>query len=282
MMLGGVLLLGVPIHSAESASAGPDTHLPVASIGPTLHLNCGEVEARGNPVADFMYFVPLISPEPVTVRQSSGNTQSVRMLKTSKRVTANSFVVNCELECAGQGSQQYVFDHSEKIRVNEQLLKNGGLLDHQLASITVDGTGSIAVEVEGIMVGMKPIINEVRLRFSGRGHQSPVTILLYDIRYSGGVVREFNHTVASVNTLTFRRQPGPKKMEITVGAVHKREAGDSTWENLKGKVKAAAVNLVLDPIDVDPAGHDAMLKFGLALALETPAFTFPHARNLRP
>jgi len=41
------------------------------------------------------------------------------------------------------------------------------------------------------------------------------------------------------------------------------------------------VNLFLKPIAVEPAGNEAMLNFGLALASEAPAFTFPRARNLK-
>ena len=54
------------------------------------------------------------------------------------------------------------------------------------------------------------------------------------------------------------------------------------WEKLKGKVKATAVNWVMDPVEVEPVGNDAMLRFGLALASEAHDFTFPHARNLKP
>jgi len=41
------------------------------------------------------------------------------------------------------------------------------------------------------------------------------------------------------------------------------------------------VNLFVQPITVERAGNEAMLNFGLALALEAPAFTFPHAKNLK-
>jgi hypothetical protein len=131
------------------------------------------------------------------------------------------------------------------------------------------------------MVGTRPSISEVRLRFSGPGRLSPVTIDLHDLRYVGGSLRKMNEIVARVNTLTFRRQPGPPKMDLTVASIHKKNAGDTSWENLLGKVKATAANFVLEPVDVDANGHEAMLNFGLALAMQTPEFTFPLARNLR-
>jgi hypothetical protein len=39
--------------------------LAAALTGPTLHLDYGHGQALHNPVSQFMYFVPLISPEPV-------------------------------------------------------------------------------------------------------------------------------------------------------------------------------------------------------------------------
>ena len=126
-----------------------------------------------------------------------------------------------------------------------------------------------------------PNVTEVRFRFNGRGRQSPGSIDLHDIRYVGGAFRDLNETLAKVNSLTFRKQPGPTKMEITVASVRRKEAGDSRWESMVGKVKATAVNLIMDPIEVDPAGHEAMLKFGLALVSQAPEFTFPRARHLK-
>jgi hypothetical protein len=41
------------------------------------------------------------------------------------------------------------------------------------------------------------------------------------------------------------------------------------------------VNLFLPPIAVENAGNEAMLDFGFALVSEAPAFTFPHAKNLK-
>jgi hypothetical protein len=228
-----------------------------------------------------MYFVPLISLEPVSVVKSPGNTQRARMVSATRSFTARSFLVTCEFEFAGEGNQQNVFDHTDKIRRHERELKEGGSLDHQLGSINVEGAGSVIIEVEGTVTGLDPTVAEVRLRFNGRGRPSLVTIGLHDIGYFGGAFRLRNETVVRVNTLIFRRKPGPTKMEITVASVKRKDAGDRFWQNLMGGLKATTANLFLKPIAVEPAGNEAMLNFGLALASQAPAFTFPRARNLK-
>jgi hypothetical protein len=234
-----------------------------------------------NTVADFMYFVALISPEPVSILQSPGNTQRAHLVSASRRNTGNSFVVTCQFEFSGEGYQRNVFDHTNKIHQNEGRLRQGAVLEHLLTAISVEGSGTLTVEVIGAPVGGSPQVNQVRLHFNGWGGQSPVSIDLQDIRYVAGALRSENETRARVNTLTFRKQPGPPKMDITVATVHRKEAADSTWENLKSKIKTTAVNWVMKPVAVDPVGHEAMLRFGLALASDAPDFTFPRARSLR-
>jgi len=288
IMLGLLLLIGcftpalrlagaplVPPTGKNGASPAPE------SAGPTLHLDYGRGESPGNPVAEFMYFVPLISLEPVSIVESPGNTQRARMVSATRSFTGKSFLVTCEFEFAGEGNQQNVFDHTDKVRRHERELKEGGSLNHQLGSINVEGAGNVSVEVEGTMTGRVPTVTEVRLRFNGRGRPSLVTIGLHDIRYLDGAFRLRNESVARVNTLIFRRKPGPTKMDITVASVKRRDAGDNFWQNLMGGLKATTANLLLKPIAVEPAGNEAMLDFGLALASEAPAFTFPHARNLK-
>jgi len=228
-----------------------------------------------------MYFVPLISLEPVSVVKSPGNTQRARMVSATRSFTARSFLVTCEFEFAGEGKQQNVFDHTDKVRQHERELKGGGSLDHQLGSINVEGAGSVSIKVKGTMTGRVPSVTEVRLRFNGRGRPSVVTIGLHDIGYFDGAIRLRNESVARVNTLIFRRKPGPTKMDITVASVKPEDAGDNFWQSLLGGLKATTANLLLQPIAVEPAGNEAMLSFGFALASEAPAFTFPRARNLK-
>jgi hypothetical protein len=258
-----------------------DPNAALDSTGPTLHLADGRGGSSGNTVAEFMYFVPLISLEPVSVVKSPGNTQRARMLSTTRSFTATSFLVTCEFEFNGEGNQQYVFDHSEKIRRHEQELKEGAVLDHQLGSISVEGVGRARIEVEGTMTGHVATVTEVRLRFNVGGRPSLVTIGLHDVAYSNREIRVRNETVARVNTLIFRRKPGAPRVDITVAAVKRKNAGNNIWQNVMGALKTTTANLLLKPIAVEPDGHEAMLNFGFALVSKAPSFTFPNASNLK-
>ena len=232
-------------------------------------------------MASFMYFVPLISPEPVSSITSPGSTQAARVLSARRKSTPHSFVVTCEFEFTGDGSQQSIFDLEPSIRRHERRLKAGGSAGRQLSSINVEGPGSGTVEVEGTISNNVETVREVRLRFNAHGKTSPVSIELCDLHYLGGEFRRLNEMVARVNTLTFRRTPGPPKMEVTVASVKKRGAGNGLWQNLKGNVKGLAVNLLIDPLTIETVGHQAMLDFGQALASGNPTFTFPRAKNLK-
>ena len=258
-----------------------DSKAALGSTGPTLHLGDSRGESAGNTLAGFMYFVPLISLEPVSVIKSPGNTQRARMLSIKRSFSARSFLVTCEFEFDGKGNQKYLFDHSEKIRRHERELREGGLLDHQLGSIAVEGAGRARIEVEGTMTGHVATVTEVRLRFNVGSRPSLVTIGLHDVGYSNREIRVRNETVARVNTLTFRRKPGAPKVDITVAAVKRKNAGNNLWQSVMGGLKATTANLLLKPIAVEPAGNEAMLNFGFALVSEAPSFTFPQANNLK-
>jgi len=137
------------------------------------------------------------------------------------------------------------------------------------------------VEVEGTISDNVETVREVRLRFNAHGKSSPVLIELCEIRYRDGEFQRCNEIVARVNTLTFRRKPGPPKMEVTVASVKNKAAGDGLWQNLKGSVKGMAVNLLIDPLTIEAVGHRAMLDFGGALTSGATTFTFPRATNLK-
>jgi len=280
LVLNSGTLVAEDIQPASTAGASTNS-LGTDSFGPTLFLNSGQHVSPGNPLSEFMYFVALISPEPVWVVQSPSNSQRARMISSTRRSTGNSFVVTCDFEFTGQGYERNVFDHAQMIRRNERKLRDGGVLDRQLTSINVEGSGAIAVEVDGLMMGGVPVVNEVRLRFEERGRSSPVTIVLDDIHCVDGSFQTFNQTLARVNSLTFRKQTGAARMEVSVASVHKKDASDSTWEALKGKVKAKAANWIMDPVTIDAAGLQAMINFGLALVTEEAAYKFPRARNLK-
>ena len=154
-----------------------------AATGPTIRLDYGRDQSPGNPVASFMYFVPLISPEPVSSTTSPGSTQAARVLSAKRRSTAHSFVVTCEFEFTGDGSQQSLLDLAPTIRRKEGQLRAGGSIGRQLSSITVNGAGSGTVEVEGTISNSVETVSEVRLRFNAHGKTSPVSIALCGIGY---------------------------------------------------------------------------------------------------
>lgn len=189
--------------------------------------------------------------------------------------------MTCEFEFTGTGSHQSIFDLEPAIRRHKRQLKAGGTTGRRLNSITVDGPGSGTIEVEGTISNNVETVSEVRLRFNAHGKTSPVSIGLCEIRYNDGEFRRVNEIVARVNALTFRRKPGPPKMEVTVASVKNKGAGNGLWQNLKGRVKGLAVNLLIDPLTVQAVGHRAMLDFGRALVSGAATFTFPHATNLK-
>ena len=120
----------------------------------------------------------------------------------------------------------------------------------------------------------------MRLRFTRRGHPSPVSVSLEDIVLRNGEIESENEMVARVNTLTFR-QKSPPKMEVTLASVKKKDAGNGHWQNFVGGLKGVAANLLLPPLTITPDGQQAMMDFGLALALQKPTFTFPFASRLK-
>ena len=229
-----------------------------------------------------MYFVPLISPDPVATSENPGNTQQARLLTTARHVALEKFSATCEFEIIGAGSQRNVFDPTNQLHRNEQRLRDGGVLERQLDTIVVSGAGRGRIEVEGVMSNAAPVVTEVRLRFNDAGKSSPVTIGLHDFRWVDGAVRTENAVVARVNMLTFRRAPGRPKMEVSVASVKRADAGNGLWQQFVGGMTGLAANLFLKPITVDKTGHEAMLAFGRAVAMGETKFTFPRAKNLQP
>jgi hypothetical protein len=255
--------------------------LMAALTGPTLHLDYGHGKPLDNPLTKFMYFVPLISPDPVSVFTNPGNTQCARVVSFNCRTNGVSFHAACEFEFLGEGLQRNVFDQATVIHRHEKQLKAGLLLTHQLAAINVQGSGCGSVEIEGTLTNGLHTVTEVRLRFNRHGHTSPVSISLRDIAYRNGAIHVENQIVARVNMLAFRRKSGPPAMEVTLASVKPEDAGDGLLQNLVGGLKGMAINLFLPPLPVAADGHQAMMDFGLALAMEKPEFTFPLATRLK-
>jgi len=252
-----------------------------APTGPTLHLDYGQGEPHDNSISKFMYFVPLISPEPVSVFTNAGNSQCARVLSFACQTNGTTFRATCEFDFSGTGSQQNVFDNTTKISQRRQELLAGGSIKHVLADITVAGTGSGDVVIEGVLTNGQHQVNQVRLRFNRHGHTSPVTISLEDFCSRNGAVQTENQLVARVNMLTFQRMLGTPKMEVSLASIKRKDAGDGLWQNLMGGLKGATANLFLPPLTIESEGQQAMLEFGLALAEKNPEFTFPHANRLK-
>lgn len=251
------------------------------AAGPTLRLDYGE-NSPGNPIGAFMYFVPLISPEPVSVHQSAGNAQRSHVLSLTRRFSSGAFSAECEFTFTGDGFHRNVFDNSEKVRRHEDQLRSGNPLERVLQYISIEGQGRGLIEVEGIVTGQVATVTEVRLRFNAHGDTSPVSIGLADMLYRENQLCITNEVIARVSALGFRRAEGRPRMAVTLSSVRRKEAGDSFWQRLKGGVAGTLANVFVKPMPVEPTGNDAMLDFGAALAAKETTFTFPIARNLRP
>ena len=252
-----------------------------AATGPTLQLDYGRGPTASNSISEFMYFVPLIAPESVSVITNAGNTQSARVQSFSCTTNGSTFLATCEFQFTGQGFQQNIFDLSAKIKKRDAELRAGHPLTRQLDSINVEGAGSGTVEITGALTNGQHHVTEVRLRFNSHGHPSPVSVCLVDICWRNDRVERINALTARVNSLVFRQKPDAPKMEVSLASVKRKEAGDSLWQNFVGELKGAAANLFLPPMSIEAGGQQAMLDFGLALATEKPSFTFPNATRLK-
>ncbi len=252
-----------------------------APTGPTLQFDYGAGQPQPNPLGYFMYFVPLISPEQVSVQTNAGNTQCARVVSFQCHTNGSAFHATCEINFLGNGLQRSVFDHAFVIQRRAKELKAGKPLPHQLAAISLQGAGRGSMEIDGTLTNGRPAIAEMRLRFNSRGHPSPVSVDLQDIVLRNGAIYYENETVARVNTLTFRQKAGPPKMEVSLASVKRADAGNGHWQNFVGSLKGVAANVLLPPLNITTNGQQAMMDFGQALALARPAFTFPLAERLR-
>ena len=249
--------------------------------GPTVHLGYVKGKPQDNPIEKFMYFVPLISPEPISVSINAGNTQSVRVLCSKCQTNGASFHSTCEFEVLGEGLQRNVFDHSDYIHQHEKELKAGKRLAYQLDAINILGSGSGSIEIEGMQTNGQRMVTEVRLHFNSHAHTSPVTIRLHDFVYRDGAVHLDNEIAAKVNTLVFYQKSGEPRMQVILASLKPENAGDSIWANIVGKIRGVVANLFIPPLTVPADGNQAMMNFGLAIATEEATFTFPFATRLR-
>jgi len=105
----------------ETAAAAAPFCEPAQS-GPTVNLR-SEQQLDGSAIEHFMYFIPLISPVPVTVSSSTGSTQRVHMLSLERTQDQERIALRCAFEIKGAGFYHNNLDqtriisrHADKIR----------------------------------------------------------------------------------------------------------------------------------------------------------------------
>ncbi len=257
-----------------------------APTGPTLQFDYDDAKPLDNPLSYFMYFVPLVSPEQVSLSTNAGNTQCAEVVSQAiaahnkRRGLSRCLRIQSSSAMAWQRNAFGHDGHHSSAAKRSYEIVGQSRFAHQLAAISVEGGGMGTMEIAGTLTNGQPAVTEMRIRFNSRGHASPVSIDLQDIVLRDGTLHYENETVARVNTLTFRQKSDPPKMEVALASVKRKDAGDGTWANFVGGIKGAAANLLLPPLTVTTNGNQAMLDFGLALAQGKQTFTFPFAARL--
>ena len=262
----------------SSPETSPPATPKTGSVGPTVYLKDDTDKSPVNPISSLMYFVQLISPEPVNMSESVGNTQQSRILSVKRVVESEKFKTTCQFEIIGKGTQNNIFDQTVAIRANEKFLAKGGTLKRRLGFIHIQGSGQGDILVEGVMSGDRAIADKITMRFNVRGHSTPVTIGINGIRMIEGKSHAINDTVIKVNALVFQRQEGRPKMGVSVASIKSGDAGNGLLSNLAGKVKGAMANMFIPPVPIRAAGNNAMLDFAQAIVDGKKEFTFPAAK----
>jgi hypothetical protein len=248
--------------------------------GPTILLGYSEEDIKTNPIASFMYFVPLISPTLVDRETSANNEQQTGIISYERKVTSRSFYVACEFKVLGNGFHMSKLDLGGTVKAHTAELKKKESLAHVLDYIKLEGEGFGRIEVKGTIDGTTETVTEVSIQFNARGHKSPVTVGLYDIEPKNGKYsyeNRSNQIVARVNLLTFKRTEKTPYMGIKVASITGAEESEGFFSGLRGSI----ANLFIKPSKVATLGNDTMLNFGSVLLKQEPAFTFPKARNIR-
>jgi hypothetical protein len=234
-----------------------------------------------NPIASFAYFVPLIAQTLVDNISSVNNEQQVGIISHEILVDSKSFYVACEFEILGSGFHINTFDSAGMMAAQTDEIKKGKTLTNMLDYIKFDGNGFGMIEVKGTIIGSTRIVTEVDIQFNARGHKSPVTIGLYDIKPKDGEYKYKNRShkvVARVNTLSFKKTTETvPRMGIKVASISNPKGSEGFFSGLK----AAIANLIIKPPKVTKLGNTTMLEFGYALLQKKPTFTFPKAKNIK-
>ncbi|MEN6383884.1 MAG: hypothetical protein ABFD79_01665 [Phycisphaerales bacterium] len=251
-----------------------------AGKGPTVYLCCKETNNKTNPLNEFMYFVPLISPVDVTNQKSPDNQQIGYITSCQKQTKGNAFKTSCQFRMEGQGNNMNDFDKKGMIARNEKFVKKGKPIKNILDYIKFNGEGWGRIDIEGNDENGQKKAKKVIVHFNEKGVKSPVYVGLYSVKPKDGIYlyeNKFDQKVARVNTLTFV-DSGDKvpKMDIKVDAVGKEEGN----MGILGGLVAAIANLIIEPLEINPKGNDEMLRLGVALFENQPTFTFEKADNL--
>jgi len=264
---------------ALGASAAP----PPADAGPTLSLAVWRAGDAGIPAGDFMYFIPLISPEPVACHVSPANGMRARLVAVERCDAAGGgFALSCRFELVGDGFIEHEIDHAPMATRNAEPLRGGGRLNNLLGSIRMEGEGIATLQAEGSFAGGVPVVEKVSIAFAGRGARSPIRIELDTITGPPDAWVARTESLADVASLSFTRSGAPTRMGVTLAGLRDPGAGDGLAERLKAAIKGTVANLLVPPLDIEATGNAAMLDFAAALVTGAPTFTFPRAVNLRP
>ncbi len=248
--------------------------------GPVLKMGYDQRPFEKNPIAAFMYFVPLIATTPVDRQTSAGNSQEVAVVSFKRKSDARTFTASCEFEMRGSGFHRVTFDAPDVILRQHREFKENATLTSLLDYLQFEGEGLGSIDIKGTIKDAKATVTEVRVRFNMRGRKSPVTIGLYDLKPKDGQYtyeNRSNQIVARVNAITFKRSSSAPTMGVVVASITK--AG--TAARFLSRIKGAIANLLIRPPKIKELGNDTMLDFGLALFDQEPEFRFPLADNIR-
>jgi len=268
-----LVLFSCPVLSQDKEEKAP------AGKGPMVYLCCKDTNGETNPINEFMYFVPLISPVEVTNQKSENNHQIGYVTSCNRRTKNNSFSTSCEFRMEGQGTNLNDFDKKGMILRNERNAKKGQSIKNILDYIKFNGEGYGRIDIQGDIKNGVKTVKKVEVYFNSQGHKSPVYVGLYSIKPKHNKYLYENRTdvkVARVNVLTFSSEGEVPRMDIKVDGVGKDEESLGFIEGIVG----AIANLIIAPMEITEIGNDEMLKLGMALYEDKPTFTFPKAENL--
>jgi hypothetical protein len=265
-------------YSEASAASGND--VAKHRYGPTMKMSYSKEKFVKNPIASFAYFIPLIATTRVDSISSVNNKQHIGIISHKMIVDSKSFHLTCEFEISGMGFYMNRFDPAGMLAAYADEAKKRETMTNMLDYIRFEGDGFGVIEVKGTIAGSTRIVTAVDIRFNARGHKSPVTIGLYDIKPTDGEYKyenRSNEVVARVNTLSFKRTKETPHLGIKVATISAKGGSAGFYSGLKGTI----ANLFITPSRVDKLGNTTMLAFGYALLQKKTTFTFPKAKNLK-